>query len=342
MLTMTKKLLALAAALAAAPLAPVQAQSVEDFYKGAQIDFIVANAAGTSYDAWARVLANHMPKYMPGHPTFVVRAMPGAGSLQGATYLYSHAPHDGLTIGIMSQNIPLSAFLKAKPGFEDMNFTRFNWIGSTDTNFEACVIRPDAKVKTAADTLTTEALMGGNGAGSQISLIPNFMNAVLDTKFKVIEGYASANEILLAIDRKELDGMCQTYGGIRRARPGAIEKGELNLLVSLEEQPIPGTNAPTAHTLVKNAEQKQILTFFNLSANIGRPVVAPPEVPKDRIEALRKAFDAAVKDPEFLAEAEKQKLEAVPNTAAEEEAKYAKILATPPDVVKKTVQYLGD
>ena len=331
------------AALAALPQAAFAAESVEEFYRGRQVEFIVSTAAGTPHDAWARLLARYMGRYLPGNPTFVIKNMPGAAHIVGANYLYSKAPQDGSTIGAFSQAIPVSAALKNKPGLEDMDFTRFSWLGSSDNNYEVCVARPDSRVKDPRDLLTTEMPVGGQGAGSQITVIPHFLSNVLGLRFKIVEGYQSPQEIFLAIERGEIEGMCQTYRGVLFARPDAFKNGTLRILFSVEEDRIPGENAPTAHELfIKTEEQRQILRFFNQATTIGRPSVIPPNVPKDRVEALRNAYAAAFKDPEMLAEAEKQGLNVSPSTAAELEAKYAKILAAPKDIRDKTAQFIGE
>jgi tripartite-type tricarboxylate transporter receptor subunit TctC len=335
--------LILSAALVAFPQIHSAAESVEEFYRGRQVDFVVSTAPGTPHDAWARLLAKYMGKHMPGNPTFVIKNMPGAAHIVGANYLYSKAPQDGSTIGAFSQAIPVSAALQNKPGLEVTDFTRFSWLGSSDNNYEVCVVRPDSKVKKGEDLLTTEIPVGGQGAGSQITIIPHFLSNVLGLRFKIVDGYQSPNEIFLAIERGEIDGTCQTYRGVLFARPNAFKNGTLRILFSVEEDRIPGENAPTAHELfVKNEEQRQVLRFYNQATTIGRPSVIPPNVPKDRVDALRKAYNDSFKDPEMLAEAEKQGLNASPTTAQELEAKYAKILGAPKEIRDKAAAFIGE
>ena len=317
-------------------------QTVEEFYKGRQLEFITSSGPGTSYDTWARHLAKYMGKHLPGNPTFVVKHMPGGGHILGSNHLYARAPQDGSTIGMISQNIPVSALLKNKPGLEIADFNAFSWIGSSDKTEVVCLARGGATVQKAEQLHETEMLVGGSGAGSQVSSIPTFLAATLDLKLKLIEGYKSSAEVLLAMERTEVDGICMTYNGVQRARPGALKDGRLRLLFSLTEETLPGEGVPTGYTLAKTEEQRQMLTFFILTTAIGRPVITPPNTPKDRVEALRKAFEASFKDPQFLEEAAKLNLEPSPTTAAELENQYRRLSAVPQSVRDKVARFIGE
>jgi tripartite-type tricarboxylate transporter receptor subunit TctC len=316
-----------------------QAQSVEEFYRGKQIEFVSGGDAGTSYDKWARLISEYLPKYIPGSPTFIVKAMPGAGHIRATNYLYSVAPKDGTTIGMISQLIPTASVLKNKSGLE-ADFTKFSFMGSPDQTNQVCVVRGDAKVQKGEELFSTELTVGGAGAGSGISAIPTFLRDVLGMKFNIVEGYKSSQEVMLAIERREIDGMCQTYQGVMTSRPKALADGSLKLLFNVEEKPIAGTGAPSIHSLIKDKEQKEIITFYSLNAEIGRPIIIPPGTPRDRVDALRKGYEAMAKDKAFLDVATKQNLDPSPLTGAEMDEKFRRILATPPNIIERAAKFM--
>ena len=314
-------------------------QSIEEFYRGKQIELISGSEPGSAYDSWARIFSQFMPKYIPGRPTFIVKDMPGAGHIKATNYLYSVAPKDGTSIGVLSQLMPTASVLKNKPGLL-ADFTKFHFLGSPDRTNQVCIVGRNAKVRSGADLFTTELTVGGAGAGGGISAIPTFLRDALGMKFKLIEGYKGASDIMLAIDRGELDGICETYQGAIHNRPNAFIDGSLSLLFNIEEQPIPGTGAPSVHQFIKDPEQEKIITFYSLNAQIGRPIVVPPGTPLDRVEALRKAFVAMCNDPEFLAEATKQNLDPAPFPAAEMEETFRRILSTPQAIIDRAAKFM--
>src|SRR6476661_2188759 len=202
---MTRSVLALLACLTAT--APAAAQSVADFYRGKQIRVIVGSSAG-DYDTWARVIARHMRQYVPGNPNFVIENMPGAGSLIAANYIYNKAPRDGTVLGSVSRNIPNFAFMKhANVNFDPL---KFNWIGSPEMTHRACYARTDAGITSPEKLFEREVMMGGDGVGTSRSEIPVWLKNLLGMKFKVVDGYRGSSEIVLAMERNEVQGICQT------------------------------------------------------------------------------------------------------------------------------------
>ncbi len=316
------------------------AQSVESFYRGRQIEFIVGSEGGSSYDGFARLLARYMPEHIPGNPSFVVRLMPGAGHIKATNYLYSVAPRDGTSIGIISQLIPTAAALKNKPGLE-ADFRRMNWIGSTDTANQVCIARPDARVKKGADLFTQTLIVGGAGAGSGVSTIPIYLREIYGMKFELIEGYKNSGDVMLAMDRGEVEGVCQTYQGFDHSRPGWITQGKANLLFNLEKEPIPGLGAPSIRQFIKTPQQMHVADFFSDNNNLGRPVVGPPDIPAERLDVLRRAFDAAVRDPGYLADAKRQNLDPSPKIGEEQEKLFREILETPEEIIRLAAKFLG-
>jgi tripartite-type tricarboxylate transporter receptor subunit TctC len=316
-----------------------QAQSVADFYKGKQVELITTAGPATSDDTWARVMSKYLQRYIPGNPIVVVKNMPGGGHIKGSHYLFNVAPKDGTTVGIMSRNIPTSYVL----GNDQINFDvqKFEWIASTDQPTRICVALPSAKVQKGEDLFHTELIVAGSGAGSAQSLTPHLLNGALGMKFNIVEGYKSSTESMLAVDRGEVQGMCLTQGGIENQRPGAIAQGKLKVLFHFNRKPVPTLTAPSIYDFTKTEEQRQILAFFGSNTELGRPMVAPPGVPSDRVAALRTAFNAAFADPELIRDAEKQGLEHSPITGQELKDRIDELLATPKHIITKTSELLG-
>ena len=292
-------------ALLAMP-ASLAAQSVEDFYKQKkQIALIVGSAANTSYDGWARLVARHMGKHIPGSPSILVKNMPGASGITSANHIYNSAPKDGSTFGTFSRNIPGQALMGDAERIK-YDPRLFGWIGSPELPVGVCAVRTDTGVKTAADVMTKEVLMGGSGAGSGPSFMPAVINNVTGSKFKVIEGYQGSSEIHLAIVRGEVSGICGGYYTIRRQQGERLTSGAMAVLFSYERKrhEILG-GVPSVTEFITDPTKRQLFAFITSSSEFGRPYAAPPDLPADRLTALRRAFAALAGDGEFLAEVEK-------------------------------------
>jgi len=331
--------LLVALVLLAALNAPVSAQSVADFYRGKYIDLTTATENGSIYDIWARIMARHMPKHMPGNPTFIPKNTPGAGHIRAAGYSFNAAPKDGSSIVTFSHNIPAS-FMMGNPGIK-FDVAKFQWLGSPDLPGRMCVVRPGSKVQNAAQLFDQELLVAGAGASGGISQTPKLLAALLGMKFKLIEGYKGSNDALIAVERGEVDSICSTIEGIEGARDGWVAAGKLKPLFNMERKPVPELKAPSVFEFAKTDEQLQILGFYGSTMEFGFPLVAPPGVPADRVEALRRAHDAAVKDPVFLAEVAKAKMKSVPVTGEELAQRMDELIATPSETIKKASVLLG-
>jgi tripartite-type tricarboxylate transporter receptor subunit TctC len=310
-----------------------QAQSPEEFYRGKQVKLIVSFDAGNDYDQWARLLARHLGKHLLGHPSFVVQNMPAAGGIASANYLYNVAPKDGTVIGMIGRNLPYFALVQEGGVLYDP--VRFAWLGSPELTNRVCIAADRSPVKKAADLFERELIVGGAGAGSAISTTPLLLGRLLGMKFKLIEGFTGPNAVMLGIDRGEVDGFCQTVTSMRNARPGWIESGKARVLFNVERQPLAEYGAPTIFDFTKTEEQRQIVALYSSSIELGRPMVAPPGTPPDRVEALRRAFHAAIADKELRAEAEKQKLELSVVDGDQLATLVKDLMTTPPDIVKR-------
>ncbi|MDP2357812.1 MAG: tripartite tricarboxylate transporter substrate-binding protein [Beijerinckiaceae bacterium] len=310
------------------------ALGVEDFYRGKQGRFVIHSTPGGAYDGWARLIVPYLTKYVPGAPIFVPQNMPGAGGLVAANYMFARAPKDGSVIGMVGRNIPSDALMKAgSVGFDPR---QFNWIGNPEFGATVSIVSSQAQVKVASDLFEKEVLVGGAGAGSAVSTMPMVIRNLLGMKFKLVEGYGSQSAITLAIERGEVHGTFATLTSVLTSFPGAVESGKIRILFNLERKPVPGLNAPSIFDFAKTEEQKQVLNLLSVSSEVGRPMLAPPGVPRERVEALRRAFDQAMKDPQLQADATKMRLPVANVVSGSElEAIIADLMATPPAVVER-------
>jgi len=322
--------LALAFSLVAASAA--HSQPAAEFYKAKQLRLIVGHQVGNDYDVGARLLAKHLPKHIPGAPTIIVQNMVGAASVAAVNYVYGQAPKDGTVLGTFSRNIP-SQKLMGQANIE-ADPRRFNWLGATSYPGRVCTVWHTAPVKTPDDLFTHELIVGGAGAGSAPSILPSVFNHVLGTKFRVVEGYKGTQDIVLAVERGEVQGVCASFGQFR-SYDKLIADGKLRFLFQAEETPMPEiASVPSIYKYATRDEQRQFMRFVFSSTEFGRPYFLPPEVPADRVALMQAAVAAAVKDPELIAEAEKIRLDMSFRPPAALQELTAKLYATPPEVIE--------
>ena len=314
--------------------AAARAQSIDSFYRDRQVKLIIVTEAGGDYDIWARAIGRHMTRFLPGNPTFVPQNMPGGGQLTGTNYLYNVAPRDGSVIGMLGRGVAEAALVK-NPGVK-YDPLKFSWIGSPELTNRVCVAMDTAPVKSAADLFQRELIVGGAGAGTAVTSTPVLLKNLLGMRFNLVEGYGSSTNVVLAMERGEVQGICQTVTAFENTRPGWIKDGKVRVLFNVERKPVPGLGAPSVYDFTKTEEQRQILDFYSSSVELGRPMAAPPEAPPDRLAALRHAFDATMKDADFLAEAHKLKMEVNAQTGEELDAVLMRVMRTPLELTSKT------
>jgi tripartite-type tricarboxylate transporter receptor subunit TctC len=314
------------------------AQSPHDFYKNKQIRMIIGHPVGNDYDLAGRFLAHYLAKHIPGEPTIVVQNMPAAASIAAANFLYAQAPRDGTVFGSFSRNVPSQALMGQAN--VDVDPRRFNWLGATSLPARVCVRWFTAPVRTPADLFTQEFIVGGAGAGSALSILPTVFNHVLGTKFRIVQGYKGTTDTVLAMERGEVQGACASYGQFRIYEQ-LVRDGKLVFLLRAEEAPIPELPAvPSIFDYAKTDEQRALMRFVFASTEFGRPYVLPPEVPKQAVETMRKAFAEAVADPALVAEAARMKMDMTYRPPDQLERLVAHLYATPPaliETVKKLV-----
>lgn len=301
----TSILLAFCGVLAAST-ALAQSDPVADFYKrNNQIRLLVGSEAGGGYDGYARLLARHLGKFIPGNPTIVVQNMPGAGGIVAANYLYNAAPKDGSAIAQVQRLVPFVQIMgEPGPQFET---AKFNWLGSLASEVTVCVSwKASTDVKTFEDLRKKELIIGGSGP-NDTETVPATLNNVLGTKFKLITGYPSSTAITLAMERGEVSAVCSSYSSLATRNAHWFRDNKVNFLVQASTQKHPALpNVPLALELATNPEDKALLEFSDARLAIGRPFMLPPGVPPERVKALRTAFNQMVKDKDFLADAEKE------------------------------------
>ena len=319
----------------AGPAVAQGAPSVEAFYKGKQLNFVVGLAAGGGYDQYARTIARHLDRHLPGKPTIVVQNMTGAAGMNATNWLYTIAPRDGSTIGMTQRSVivePLYGTKAAK--FEP---TKFSWIASVNDEAYIAVTWKDRGIDSIQDAINKEFPVAADGPASDDYTWPAVMNSVLGTKFKIISGYKGKAEQRLATRRGETVGLIGwSWGALQVQEWADYKNGNWKIIAHLGHGKHPDFDAPSVFDYAKTQEAKDVLNFLVGTLVLGRPVLGPPDVPADRLDALRTAFIATLKDPAFLAEAEKQKLEISPTHGAELAERVKRLYATPPEIVART------
>jgi tripartite-type tricarboxylate transporter receptor subunit TctC len=326
------------AVMAGLSASAASAQSPADFYKGKNVDLYIGYSVGGGYDVYARILARYMGKHIPGNPTIVPKNMEGAGSLRLANWLYNVAPKDGSAFGIIGRGTGFDPLLEKKGAQFDA--TKFNWIGSANNEVSVCVAWHTTGIKKIEELYGKELTVGGTGASADTDQFPRVTNGVLGTKFKVITGYPGGNDIGLAMERGEVMGRCGwSFSSVKSTHMNWLNEKKVNLLVQLALKKHPELpDVPLIVDLAKSEEQKRILRIIFARQVMGRPFLAPPGVPQDRVAALRKAFMDTMNDKEFLAEAEKAQLEITPESGEEIQELVTDLYKTPPEIAKKAAE----
>lgn len=307
----------------------------DDFYKDRQIRLIIGTAAGGSYDFSGRMVGRHIAKHIPGNPSIVVQNMPGAASLNAANHVYNVAPRDGSVIVAVVQTMPQQQLF----GDKNVKFdaAKFQWIGNPSSSVTVVMAWHTAPVKTIADAFQNSIVMGAAGRVGNDATVPALLNTVLGTKFNIVAGYKGGNEIDLAMERGEVAGRAgQSWDGWKVTRPDWIKTGKLNPLLQIgiaRATDLP--DVPLASELAKTDEQKQIVNLFSATVALGRPLLAGPGVPKERVAVLREAFKRTMADAGFLAEARKANYEVAPILGEEMQAIVARMMTAPQDIVEK-------
>lgn len=343
----TRRIAALAAVAGAAVIGtagltalPAGAQSPAEFYKGNTLQIRVGHGAGGGYDTYTRVMTRHLDRHIPGQPNIIVQNMPGAGGLKLAGFLYNAAPRDGSMFGLFDRGGVIEPLLGNKGA--KFNAREFNPIGSIGKHVPTCAAWHEAPVLTFEKALKEELLVGGTGP-SATTTYPAMLNTVLDTKFKIIAGYKSSPEIFGAMEKGEVQGVCLSWPTLKAARPQWVEQKKLVPLIQISFSGHPELNGkvPLLNDVKMSDDQRKMLSFFFAPNELGRPYFGPPQMPADRLETLRRAFDATMKDAKFLADADKAKMEVDPITGEKMQALIDSFYTTPKTLVDRVAAALA-
>jgi tripartite-type tricarboxylate transporter receptor subunit TctC len=327
-------------ALLATAAVTAAAQSPEDFYRGKTVTLLIGTEPGGAYDAYARLLARYIGHHIPGEPLVVAQNMPGAASMVLANHLYSAAAHDGLTIGAVQRGMPLNPlYAGGDSAGGRFDATRFTWIGSISSETGVVIAMSRAGLHGFSDLFDKELIVGAEGGGTSDSeLFARLTNAVLGTHVRIVTGYKGSADVLLALDRGEVNGQfVGGWTGIRDKAAPWLASGAALLLAQLAIRSDPMfPNVPLITDFAHDDRQRQILRLAFTAQLWGRPYVAPPDLPPDRTKALRDAFQATLADPAFLAEAKKQGLDVNPLKGEDMTSLIAGLYASPADIVAAT------
>jgi tripartite-type tricarboxylate transporter receptor subunit TctC len=338
MVTGAPSRLARVTACAAAALATLwsatalRADPVEDFYRGRTINLIIGLGVGGGYDLSARLVAQHLGDFIPGRPTIVPRNMPGAGSIAAAEYVFGVAPRDGTTLAMFQPTFVLEKVTDPSRKFEPQ---RFSYVGRVDQSVLVGLVWHTSPAQTLEDTKKTEVVLSANAAAGTSATIPWALNRLIGTKFKVVLGYPSSAEMGLALERGEAHGNGSTSWDYLETKRDWFEEKRIKILYTIAlERFAKVPEAPTILELASNERDRNVLKMIASTSSIGRAILSTPEVPKERLDALRRAFDAMVKDPKFLADAERRRLGVDPAPGAELERMVADVTSQPEEVVE--------
>jgi tripartite-type tricarboxylate transporter receptor subunit TctC len=332
-----KSLLIVAALAALANVA--RADSVADFYKNRSVSMIIGYSVGGGYDAYARLLARYIGRHIPGEPSIVPQQMTGAGGLRAANYLFSVAPKDGSVLGTFSRSMGIAPLL----GQVEFDSRKFSWLGSMTDDDTTCVTWNSSPIKTWDDFLNKPSKLGGLGADADPDIWALLYKNVFGAKLQLVSGYPGTNDVVLAMERGEVDGLCGlSWSTIKTRHAEWLTSHAATIIVQAALKKEPQIAAvPLATDLVTKPEQLQIIRLLLASQAMARPFVAPPDIPADRKLALIAAFDATMRDADFLGEAQKLNFEIHPVSAATIDGLLAEVYATPKDVLVRAAKAIS-
>jgi tripartite-type tricarboxylate transporter receptor subunit TctC len=329
-------------AISLAPPAAAE-DDVARFYAGRQVNLYIGSTPGGGYDSYARLLARHWGDHIPGHPSIVPVNMPGAGSNKLAYYIYAVAPKDGTAVGAIFPGAILEPLIGDKPVPFDPS--KFSYVGSVNTEVFICTVRSDAPIKSFKEAFATEVRVAASAAGGSSRDFPLMLDNLLGTKFKVVAGYPGSREMMLAVEQGEVDGLCGVgVSSFAEAMPDWIPSGKVIPIAQEALKPdldMQKRGVPLTLDFARTDEERQVLELMYSQEVFGRPYVVPPDVPPERLAALRQAFMATLRDPATLDDARRLRLQIDPTSGEETQALVAKVFATPPRIVERLKQAIA-
>ncbi len=323
----------LAAALLAASGTLAHADAVSDFYRGKTVNVLIGVAAGGEYDLHARIVARYIGKYIPGNPTIVPQNMTGAGGLRMANYLYEVAARDGTNIGMLANTFPAMQAAGVKGVMFDAS--KFHWIGSICPTVETMATWKTTGVRTIEDARQKEVIAGATGRGAITYMFPAMLNEFAGTKFKIVTGYPGGNDVNLAMERGEVGARNNTWSSWKVTKPAWLSNKDIAILVQAGPKASDLPGVPSIEDIIPDADNRKIVELLVSGTRLGRPLATTPGVPEERVKALRDAFDAVMKDPDFLKEVAASNIEVDPVRGADMQTVVARVLATPKHLAER-------
>lgn len=321
------------ALLTAASISAAPAQSPAEFYKGKTIEFYIGYSVGGGYDLYARLIARHIGKHIPGTPSVVPKNMEGASSMRLANWLYNAAPKDGTALGATSRSMAFEPLLGHKAANYDA--AKFTWIGSANNEVSVCVAWETSGITRFDELLTKELAIGSTGTGDDTYQFPRIVNNVLGTKFKIVTGYPGGNDVNVAMERGEVGARNNTWSSWKSTKAAWLKNQDIAILVQAGPKAKDLPDVPTVEELAKNEDDRRIIQLIISGTKLGRPLAAGPGVPPERVKAMRAAFDATMKDAEFLQAAAASKIEVDPVRGEDMQKVVTQVLGTPKELVER-------
>ena len=313
---------------------PARADGVADFYKGKTVTIYIGYPVGGTYDLYGRLAARHLGQHIPGHPNVVAQNLPGAGSVKAGNFLYAVAPKDGTALGVIADTSATEQLL-GDPGIQFVS-AKFNWIGRISSSLNVLAVRAGAKAKTAQDFFKDQTIVGGTGPTAPSVAYPRVLDALLGTKFKVVTGYVGSSDSCLAVERGEIDGCTPGWVMVKSIKQNWLKDKSVNVLLQWSNERHPDLpNTPTMVELGKTPQEKAVIGLYASATDLGRALLAPPNVPAARVKALRAAFMAMIKDKDFVADLNKAHMDLDPLSGEALQKVIENVSNVKPDVLKK-------
>jgi tripartite-type tricarboxylate transporter receptor subunit TctC len=335
--TASRTILGAGLLLASLALAPACAQSVADFYRGKTVNVLIGVGVGGEYDLQARLVARHLGKHIPGNPGVVPQNMTGAGGIKMANYLFAQAPRDGTYIGMLGNNFAATQAV----GGQGVQFdvVKFRWLGTIAPVIETMAVWHTAGVKTIEDVRRKEVVAGASGKGAITFIYPSMMNELLGTRFKIVTGYAGGNEINLAMERGEVQARNNTWSSWKATKAAWLKDGKINVIVQAGPR-APDLEVPSVEDLARTPDERKLIELVVSGTRLGRPMATTPDVPEDRLAALRAAYRATMADPAFLAEAANLNFEVAPVYGEDMQKIVGEVMSTPKELAARAKHLL--
>jgi tripartite-type tricarboxylate transporter receptor subunit TctC len=332
-----------AAAAALATVCAAAPSPAAEYYAGKTIDFLIGGDVGGGYDIYARVVSRHLGRFIPGHPAIIAKNMPGAGSARAASFLYSVAPKDGSAIGAVFPGVIMSPLLEDRgPALFDP--TKFQYLAAADNTTRVCITNARSTIRSYADALARKTIMGATAAGGATRDYASMHRKATNAKFELTTGYRGTADILLAMERGEVDGLCGLdWASLKSQRPDWISSKSVNILTqdNLDAEPeLTALGVPQIWQYVRNGEDKQAVALIVSQQVFGRPYLAPPGVPAQVTEILRRAFSATLQDKDFLADAERTRIDVAPSSGERVQRLVEDAYGTPKMIVERAKELL--